>query len=60
MVGSALSFYSRRRDMITEGLAASDKGSFSFYVGRKHVVALGGPAGRKTFYESRGLNLSAG
>jgi hypothetical protein len=73
VVGSALRFYSRRRDMVVEGLAASASASpspsahgnssfraFSFFVGKKHVVALGGPAGRKVFYESRGLNFSAG
>lgn len=60
VVGSALSFYSRRRDMVLEGVAASQHGNFSFYVGKKHVIAMSGPDGRKTFYESRALNFSAG
>ena len=60
IVGSALSFYSRRRDMVLEGLAASQHGNFSFFVGKKHVVAVSGSEGRKMFYESRALNFSAG
>jgi sterol 14-demethylase len=60
IVGSALAFYSRRRDMVMAGLAASPTGNFSFYIGNKHVVVLSGPGGRKTFYENRTLNFSAG
>jgi sterol 14-demethylase len=55
-VGSALTFYKRPRDMVLEGIRASKHGSFSFYVGKKHVVAVGGPAGRRVFFESRALS----
>ncbi len=60
LVGSAIRFYSRRRDMVMEGLAASPSGNFSFYIGRKHVVILSGPGGRKTYYDNKALNFSAG
>ena len=60
LVGSTFRFYSRRRDMVVEGLAASPSGNFSFYIGRKHVVLLSSPGGRKTYYENKAFNLSAG
>lgn len=46
--------------MLREGTAKSPTGIFSFFVGKKHVVSVSGEVGRKTFYESKDLNLSAG
>ena len=60
VVGSALKFYSKRRDMVVEGQATSKNGNFSFFIGKKHVVSLSGLAGRKTFFESPALNFPAG
>ncbi|KAH9996992.1 cytochrome P450 6A1 [Xylariaceae sp. FL0662B] len=56
----ALRFYKDRRDFYTEAVRDSPTGSFSFYVGKKQIVGLSGPEGRKFFFESRDLNFSAG
>ncbi|KAI1410685.1 cytochrome P450 [Hypoxylon sp. FL1857] len=34
--------------------------SFSFYVGKKHIVNLGGLDGRKTFFENKDFSVSQG
>ncbi|GLB20947.1 hypothetical protein AtubIFM61612_010895 [Aspergillus tubingensis] len=39
---------------------SSPTGNYSFYLGRDRVVGLSGPQGRKTFFESRELDLDAG
>ncbi|GLA63796.1 hypothetical protein AtubIFM56815_004142 [Aspergillus tubingensis] len=39
---------------------ASPTGNYSFYLGRDRVVGLSGPQGRRTFFESRDLDLDAG
>jgi hypothetical protein len=56
----ALRFFSARHDYMMAGIKASQHGSFSFYVGKKHVVGLGGVEGRKTFYDTRELDINAG
>ena len=38
----------------------ASKDSFSFFVGRKHIVNLGGVEGRRTFFESKNLSLPHG
>lgn len=60
LLGSAMHFYGRRRDMLEEGRDIVSNGNFSFFVGRKHIINLGGLNGRKTFYESKGLNFAEG
>ncbi|KAI0479827.1 cytochrome P450 [Xylaria cf. heliscus] len=60
VIGSVLQFYSKRRDMIVEGTTHSTNGNFSFSVGKKHIVNLGGLDGRKTFFEAKGLSVSQG
>ncbi|KAI1750669.1 cytochrome P450, partial [Xylaria castorea] len=60
IIGSALQFYSRRRDMLIQGSKWSASGNFSFYVGKKHIISLNCLAGRRMFYESRELNFAAG
>ncbi|KAI1353474.1 cytochrome P450 [Xylaria sp. FL0043] len=57
---SAVWFFRRRGDFLVEGIRASATGNFSFYVGQKHVVCISGFQGRKTFFESKDLNLAAG
>lgn len=56
----ATRFYTNRKDHFLDGLRSSSTGAFSFYIGRKHLIGLSGPAGRKVFYETRGLSLAAG
>ncbi|KAI0024605.1 cytochrome P450 [Xylariomycetidae sp. FL0641] len=60
VLGSALRFYSKRRDMVLEGSHACSNAIFSFYIGRKHVVSLGGLEGRKTFFENKDFSVSQG
>lgn len=60
VIGSVLRFYNRRRDMVVEGTQTTPSGTFSFYVGRNHIINLGGLDGRKTFFETRDFSLSAG
>lgn len=60
ILGSALRFYSKRRDMLVEGQQMSKTGNFSFNVGQKHIVSVGGVEGRRALYESKKLNFAAG
>ncbi|CAJ2511398.1 Uu.00g070230.m01.CDS01 [Anthostomella pinea] len=56
-VMGTLRFYKTRGDWFIDALRSSPTGNFSFYVGKKQVVGLSGPEGRKTFFESRDLNF---
>lgn len=56
----ALSFFSKRWDLHQHATASSNTGQFSYYVGNTPVIGLRGDSGRKTFLESRKLNLGAG
>lgn len=60
VLGSAIQFYSTRRDMIMEGTSLSHTGDFGFYIGKKHVISVSSLAGRRTIYENRSLNFPAG
>ena len=60
VIGSVIQFYSKRRDMIVEGTAHSRHGNFSFHIGQRHAVNLGGLDGRKTFFEAKGFSVSQG
>ncbi|KUI67582.1 Obtusifoliol 14-alpha demethylase [Cytospora mali] len=60
IIGSALLFYSRRRDMVVDGTHAFPNGTFSFFIGRKHIVNLGGLHGRRAFFESNEFSVSQG
>lgn len=55
----ALRFHRARYDYLMQALGTV-KGNFSFYVGKKHVVALRGVAGRQLHFESRELNFTEG
>ncbi|KAI0100863.1 cytochrome P450 [Nemania sp. FL0031] len=46
--------------MILEGTAHSTHGNFSFRIGTKHIVNLGGLDGRRLFFEAKGLSVSQG
>lgn len=60
ILGSALRFYSRRRDMVAAGTRVNPNGTFSFFIGRKHIVNLGGLSGRRTFFENQEFSVSQG
>lgn len=60
IIGSALQFYRRRRDMVVAGTHAVPSGTFSFFIGRKHIVNLGGIVGRQTFFENKEFSVSQG
>lgn len=60
IIGSALRFYSRRRDMLVEGTHASPDGTFSFHIGKRHVINIDGLEGRKTFFESKEFSVAQG
>ncbi|TLD14906.1 hypothetical protein PspLS_10790 [Pyricularia sp. CBS 133598] len=53
-------FFAERARFCLEGKVASRTGSFSFYFGRYPVVQVAGPAGRKAFFDSRGMHLTLG
>ncbi|KAI1495631.1 cytochrome P450 6A1 [Biscogniauxia marginata] len=55
-----LRFYKTRADWYREAIRNSPTGSFSFYIGKKQIIGLSGPEGRKTFYENRDLNFNDG
>ncbi|KAI0402355.1 cytochrome P450 6A1 [Xylaria palmicola] len=54
----ALDFYWRRADYTREAIRSSKTGNFSFYIGKKQLVAISGPEGRKLFFESKDLNFA--
>lgn len=56
----ALRFFSDRRNFASHGTSATGTGNFSFYFGKHQIVGLSGLSGRKTFFESRDLNMSEG
>ncbi|KAI3391020.1 hypothetical protein diail_8115 [Diaporthe ilicicola] len=60
VVGSSIRFFSKRVDMVLEGRDSSANGSFSMFIGTKHVVVLSGEAGRKAFFQTKGLSLPQG
>lgn len=59
-VVGAVQMFGRRKDFFREACSRSPTGNFSIYVGKYQVVGLTGPEARKTFFESRSLNMSAG
>ena len=56
----ATRFFSRRGDFLVDSIRANPSGQSAFYVGQKQVVSLSGPDGRKLFFDSKDLSLSAG
>ena len=58
-VGSIL-FFRERFVFFQEAVRNSPTGQFSFFVGKKHVVGLSGPEGRKTFFDSKDLSFGDG
>ncbi|BCR98440.1 uncharacterized protein AKAW2_40123S [Aspergillus luchuensis] len=56
----ALQFFNNPEAFCHSSKMSSPTGNYSFYLGRDRVVGLSGPQGRKTFFESRDLDLEAG
>jgi hypothetical protein len=56
----SLRFFSDRRSFMLNHITKSITGNFSFYFGKHHIVGLGGPDGKKTFFESKHLDMSEG
>jgi hypothetical protein len=56
----ALRFFSRRADFYNDGLGTTESGHFSFFFGKHPIVGVSGLEGRKTFFESRDLNMAEG
>ncbi|KAI9042985.1 uncharacterized protein KD926_004776 [Aspergillus affinis] len=59
-VVGALRFFFDRERFCHESMTASPTGNYSYYLGQNRVVGLSGPQGRKTFFESRDLDLDQG
>ncbi|KAI0107076.1 cytochrome P450 6A1 [Nemania sp. FL0031] len=57
IVGSLEFYYGRRADFMKEALRATKTGNFSFYIGKKQLIGISGPEGRKLFFESKDLNF---
>ncbi|GAW15805.1 hypothetical protein ANO14919_052270 [Xylariales sp. No.14919] len=57
IVGAVEFYYGRRADFTREALRDSKTGNFSFYIGKKQLVGVSGPEGRKLFFESKDLNF---
>jgi len=56
----SLGFYFDRDKFMLSHVAESITGNFSFYFGKHHIVGLGGPDGKRTFFESKSLDMSEG
>ncbi|KAI1364941.1 cytochrome P450 6A1 [Xylaria arbuscula] len=57
ILGAISFYYGRRADFMKEALRDSKTGNFSFYVGKKQLIGVSGPEGRKIFFESKDLNF---
>lgn len=56
----AIQWFSNREKFLTHGSRATKTGNFSFYLGKLQVVSFSGLEARKTFFESRDLNMAEG
>lgn len=53
-------FFSHRHDMYRDAQNSSPTGHFSFHIGKRPIIGLSGLEGRKTFFESRDLDINEG
>ncbi|KAL7928714.1 cytochrome P450 [Trichoderma chlorosporum] len=58
-IGS-LNFFTKRGDFLRDGTKRSPNGYFNFYYGYYPIVALSGEKARTAYFNTRGLDLSAG
>ncbi|KAJ0108112.1 hypothetical protein J7T55_007231 [Diaporthe amygdali] len=56
----ALRLFTKRADFCNDALAQSKTGNFSFYFGKHRLVGVSGIEGRKTFFDSKDMNMSEG
>ncbi|KAE8379572.1 cytochrome P450 [Aspergillus bertholletiae] len=56
----ALRFFTDRGNFFHDSVAATRTGNFGFYVGCHQLIGLAGHPGRKTFFESKLLDLTTG
>lgn len=56
----ALRLFTSRADFYKEARSHSNSGNFSFYFGKHRLVGMSGVEGRKTFFDSKDLNMSEG
>ncbi|RAK90524.1 cytochrome P450 [Aspergillus costaricaensis CBS 115574] len=59
-VVGAFQFFFNRAGFCHDNKAASARGNYSYYLGQHRIVGLSGPQGRKTFFESRDLDMDEG
>lgn len=55
-----LRFFSDRYKFFMDGIAVSSNGNFSFYFGKHQIVGVSGIEGRKTFFQSKAMDLNEG
>lgn len=56
----ALRLFTSRGDFYKDALTRSDTGNFSVHFGKHQLVGMSGVEGRKTFFDSKDLNMSEG
>jgi hypothetical protein len=56
----AFRFFSKRSEFMSSAQALSRTGQYSFYFGKHQIVGLSGEDGRRTFFDSRDLDLANG
>lgn len=59
-VFGAVRFFTDRFHFFRQASLASQSGNFSFFFGKHHIVGVSGVEGRKTFFDSRDLNMGEG
>lgn len=53
-------FFSDRSNFVQDATTKTKTGNFSFYFGKHQIVGMSGLEGRKTFFESKQLNMAEG
>ena len=56
----ALRFFSDRKAFLEEVAAKSHSGQASFYYGKLRIIGLSGEDGRRTFFDSKDLEMEGG
>lgn len=53
-------FFTARAEYMNDALRTVASKNFSFYIGQKHVVSMHGAEAKKTYFENKDFNFSAG
>lgn len=56
----AVQLFGQRKTFFLDACSRSPTGNFGIYVGKYQVVGLSGLEARKTFFETKALNMTAG